>query len=464
MLTAHFSGIQGKILTPSYSHHEAVTAAEKEQRCRCRSAFLESGLEPPIKMPFLDGDSATDLAVALIALENRGEIPTSNILALGELSLNGNVRPVRGILPMVQAAKKYGVAQVILPISSFNEASNVEGIEMIPVETLQDAIRYAKGEAPKAEYLAYARAAGGLASKIDSAQPDMADIYGMEYAKFALEVAAAGGLNVLFVGVPGAGKTMLARRLTTILPDMTEEESLETTAIYSVAGLLPERAKRIQNRPFRAPHHTISDIGLVGGGKPVRPGEMALAHNGVLFLDELPEFRRQTLDQIPATMKGSAVHFVRQGSNISYPANFQLVAAMNACPCGYFGSSRKVCKCTANQQIKYWDRIDRLRGVFDLIIPIEGITPPHKNEFRAETSAQIKERVQAARRRAQEREGNPLPFSADCIPALHTLRMQIQTPQVIDRFLKVAGVLADLRGDSELSARHLNEAQRLMMT
>ncbi len=468
---------------PSFSVVGLPDTAVQEARERVRAAIRNSGgLFPSNKKVTVNlapadlrkEGPAYDLPMALGVFIASGQLlqDLHDALVVGELSLDGTVRHTNGVLPMVSVARQHGLKKVYVPKEDAAEAALVEGLEVYPVPSLAALVDHLNGAAPLHPYRAQEIAVHEPAYPVD-----MADIKGQEHAKRAVEVAAAGGHNVLMVGPPGAGKTLISRAVPSILPPMSIEEALEVTKIYSVSGLLPPDTPLIVQRPFRAPHHTISHAGLVGGGHWPRPGEISLAHRGVLFLDELPEFGPRVLEVLRQPLEDKVVTISRASGTLTFPANFILLAAMNPCPCGFYGDSLRECTCTPAMVARYRQRLSGpLLDRIDIHIEVPRVEYEKLSDRRrGEPSAVIRARVQEARERQQKRfEGLPILTNGEMGPAeVHrfctldeaghsllraAMRQLSLSARGYHRILKVARTIADLAGSDQIQVAHLAEA------
>ena len=458
----------------------------RESRDRVRTAIRNSGFEFPghrITVNLAPADirkagASYDLPIALGVLAATGVVEPRllpEVMLLGELSLDGSIQPIRGVLPVAISARRSGKEAILLPRANAAEALVVEGLRVLPVESLTEAVGALNNGLTRC-----AIACGPpvlTAATLDQHAPDLSEVRGQTLAKRALEVAAAGGHNLLFVGSPGGGKTMMARRLPGLLPPLDFEEALDCTSIHSVAGTLPTGTALLQHRPFRAPHHTISEAAMVGGGSVPRPGEISLSHNGVLFLDELAEFDRRTLEALRQPLEEGRVTITRAARTASFPARFMLLAAMNPCPCGFRGDPRRQCRCSDPQVDRYAGRISGpLRDRIDLVVdvPAAASMVHQSEEVLEERSEDIRRRVMAARGRQLARFGGPSILNRQLEG--HALRDQCRLDRAStsllesairkfclsargsDRVLRVSRTIADLAGADRIAAEHVAEA------
>jgi magnesium chelatase family protein len=475
---------------PAFTMVGLPDASVRESRDRVKSAIRNSGFEFPahrITVNLAPADvrkagAAFDLPIALGILAAEGIVERrqiADLVILGELSLDGSIHAARGVLPIAAAARREGLAGILLPAANAGEAAIVAGLDVFPVSSLADAVR-ALNEPCAAMGIPAPMWPPGPAALGEG--QDLADVRGQLLARRALEIASAGAHNLLFIGPPGAGKTMMARRMAGILPPLTFDEALEATAVHSVAGLLPAGAGLLGARPFRAPHHTISDAALVGGGSQPRPGEVSLAHHGVLFLDEMLEFSRHVLEVLRQPLEEGSVTIARAARTAVFPARFMLVGAMNPCMCGYRGDPLHECRCTPLQVQQYRNRLSGpLRDRIDLIVdvpavPLSALTAAPTGE----PSAIVRERVVEARARQAARfEDTPVRVNA----ALHgralrrhceldakgsrlletAIRRLALSARGYDRVLKVARTIADLADADQIDATHLAEALQYRM-
>ena len=460
-------------------------ASVKESRDRVSAAIVNSGFAMPIARLTVNlapadlrkEGPAFDLPIAvsvLMASHQMESLDLSQTLLMGELSLDGSLHAVRGALPMVISASEQGIEEVLLPEANAPEVACIQGIRVYPVRSLRQAVEHLTG---KARIPAQAQRSYDEILSQTHCAVDMSQVQGQLGARRALEVAAAGGHNMLMIGVPGSGKTMLARCLPGILPPLTFEEALETTRIHSIAGKLTGGRGLLAERPFCAPHHSASVASLIGGGSHARPGEVSMAHNGVLFLDELPEFSRAALEALRQPLEDGVVSVTRVQNQAQYQSSFMLVASMNPCPCGYYGSKQRACRCSQHEIRRYLDRVSGpLLDRIDIQIEVDAVPVKEINQSRpAESSAQVAARVRRAREIQQERyrlDGIHCNAQLDARLSRRYCELTQEATQVLHmavdrmgmsmraygRVLKVARSIADLAGEDRIATPHVAEA------
>jgi len=488
------SGIEGYIVhvetdisngLPSFDIVGLADTAVKESKERVKAAIKNTGLEYPLQRITVNLSPAHkrkegtsfDMPIAVGILGAFGQIPQKSLetsLFVGELSLDGTVKPVKGILPIALCARDKGIKNIYLPAENANEAAVVNELTIYPVDNLRSLINHLNGFE---KITPFSRDKKSLLGNMKIYTVDFADVRGQSNVKRALEVAASGGHHCLMLGSPGCGKTMLARRLPTILPPLTFEESLEVTKVYSIAGLLKPGESLITERPFRAPHHTISDVSLVGGGRTPRPGEVSLANYGVLFLDELPEFSKTALEVLRQPLEDGSVTIARINTTITYPSKFMLVCAANPCKCGNLFETEKMCTCTSREVQNYLNRLSGpLLDRMDIQIEVTSVKYDElEDESQEESSETIRERVSRARNiQIQRYKGTNIFSNAELTPALvrkyckldnagrellkEAFRKLNLSARAHDRILKVARTIADMEECADIKPEHVAEA------
>lgn len=494
VLSLGINGIDGYVVTvetdlsnglPAFDIVGLPDASVKESKERVKAAIKNSNYAIPVKRITVNlapadrkkEGAAYDLPISVAILTASGQIPegaTEGCAFLGELSLDGELRGLNGILPMVIAARDNGIKTVFLPAENANEAAVVNDIKIIGANNISEIVKHLNGE----EVLQPTEIDIDEIFMHSSEYPvDFADVKGQQSVKRAIEVAVAGGHNIIMIGSPGTGKSMLAQRIPTILPPLTFEEALETTKVHSIAGVLEPGTSLVTTRPFRSPHHTVSPIGLIGGGTNPKPGEISIAHNGVLFLDELPEFQRLAIEVLRQPLEDGVVSITRANSSCTYPSNILLAASMNPCKCGYYGDPKHECTCTPPQIQKYMSKISGpMLDRIDIHVEVPSVSYSDLSaDTVEESSAEIKKRVEKARKIQHDRykdEGIYTNSQLSSSMIRKYCRISPELKEVLrsafdnlglsarahDRILKVARTIADLDGQEEITVNHIAEA------
>jgi len=493
VFSASLAGIDGYVVeveidigggSPGITVVGLPDAAVKESKERVKAAISNSGLKFPLRRITINLAPADtrkegpifDLPIAIGIISAQEYIDISDkTLIVGELALDGTVKRVKGILPIAQCAKDAGFDAVLVPTDNAKEAGIVEGINVYGIKKLTDVVDFIKGTS---DLKPVEIDRGALFDRVGENTVDLSEVKGQEHARRALEIAAAGGHNLIMMGPPGAGKTMLARRLPTILPPLTLEEALETTRIHSTAGLLSGDTPLITERPFRSPHHSVSDAGLIGGGQVPKPGEISLAHNGVLFIDEIPEMDKNVLEALRQPMEDGKVTISRAQATYTFPARFTLVASMNPCPCGYYGSGAGKCTCTPYQIANYRRRVSGpVMDRIDIQIEVPALEFEKLTTISdSEPSSSVRERVMKARKIQSVRFKGMKSIYSNSQMNGKMLKKFVQigedskellgravdrfglSARAYDRILKVARTIADLEGDEDVRPSHISEA------